>query len=189
MLIGQHIALHEPPVSFCTAAAAAPTTTVAAVAAVLIQPLLAAGCACRCSRCASAVANCLSCCIVTCTLHRPLASTNRLAAALPLNLLQREQHIGLIDTKCSPAGVCQDAIDDARSICMREKGSAPDVSVNGLCCLAGLIGTLCSQCRQQSCLHPSRLVPLQLLPAVHMAVPPPLTRNVASPHPFMLSCR
>jgi hypothetical protein len=45
--------------------------------------------------------------------------------------LQRENHIGLIDTKCSPAGVCQDAIDDARSICMREKGSAPDVSVYG----------------------------------------------------------
>ncbi|KAI7845283.1 hypothetical protein COHA_001126 [Chlorella ohadii] len=43
----------------------------------------------------------------------------------------REQHIGLIDTKCSPAGVCQDAIDDARSICMREKGSAPDVTVYG----------------------------------------------------------
>jgi pyruvate dehydrogenase kinase 2/3/4 len=43
----------------------------------------------------------------------------------------RENHIGLIDTKCSPAGVCQDAIDDARSICMREKGSAPDVTVYG----------------------------------------------------------
>lgn len=45
--------------------------------------------------------------------------------------LQRENHIGLIDTKCSPAGVCQDAIDDARSICMREKGSAPEVTVYG----------------------------------------------------------
>lgn len=44
---------------------------------------------------------------------------------------QRENHIGLIDTRCSPAGVCQDAIDDARSICMREKGSAPDVTVYG----------------------------------------------------------
>ncbi|KAL4439458.1 hypothetical protein ABPG77_008787 [Micractinium sp. CCAP 211/92] len=43
----------------------------------------------------------------------------------------RENHIGLIDTKCSPAGVCQDAIDDARSICMREKGSAPEVTVYG----------------------------------------------------------
>lgn len=40
----------------------------------------------------------------------------------------RENHIGLIDTKCSPAGVCQDAIDDARSICMREKGTAPGAS-------------------------------------------------------------
>lgn len=46
----------------------------------------------------------------------------------PQHLVQRENHIGLIDTKCSPAGVCQDAIDDARSICMREKGSAPEVS-------------------------------------------------------------
>ena len=45
--------------------------------------------------------------------------------------LQRENHIGLIDTKCSPAGVCQDAIDDARNICMREKGGAPEVSVYG----------------------------------------------------------
>lgn len=45
--------------------------------------------------------------------------------------LQRENHIGLIDTKCSPAGVCQDAIDDARSICLREKGDAPEVSVYG----------------------------------------------------------
>jgi hypothetical protein len=49
----------------------------------------------------------------------------------PCPAAQRENHIGLIDTKCSPAGVCQDAIDDARSICMREKGSAPDVTVYG----------------------------------------------------------
>jgi hypothetical protein len=44
---------------------------------------------------------------------------------------QKENHIGLIDTRCSPAHVCQDAIDDARTICMREKGGAPEVSVYG----------------------------------------------------------
>lgn len=44
---------------------------------------------------------------------------------------QRENHIGLIDTKCSPVNVCSDAIDDARVICMREKGGAPEVSIYG----------------------------------------------------------
>lgn len=44
---------------------------------------------------------------------------------------QREDHIGLIDTKCSPGKVCSDAIEDARAICMREKGSAPEVSIYG----------------------------------------------------------
>ena len=50
---------------------------------------------------------------------------------IALKETQRENHIGLIDTKCSPAKVCQDAIDDARSICMREKGSAPEVVIYG----------------------------------------------------------
>ena len=40
-------------------------------------------------------------------------------------------HIGLICTKCSPWQVAQDAINDARSICLREYGSAPDVSIYG----------------------------------------------------------
>lgn len=44
---------------------------------------------------------------------------------------QKPNHIGLIDTKCSPGHVCQDAIDDARTICMREKGGAPEVIVYG----------------------------------------------------------
>lgn len=44
---------------------------------------------------------------------------------------QKENHIGLIDTKCSPGRVCRDAIDDARSICMREKGGAPEVMIYG----------------------------------------------------------
>lgn len=44
---------------------------------------------------------------------------------------QRENHIGLIDTKCSPTRVCADAIEDARAICLREKGSAPDVDIYG----------------------------------------------------------
>ena len=44
---------------------------------------------------------------------------------------QKENHIGLIDTKCSPGKVCRDAIDDARSICMREKGGAPEVMIYG----------------------------------------------------------
>ncbi|KFM27250.1 [Pyruvate dehydrogenase (acetyl-transferring)] kinase, mitochondrial [Auxenochlorella protothecoides] len=44
---------------------------------------------------------------------------------------QKENHIGLIDTRCSPGVVCADAIADARMICMREKGSAPEVSIYG----------------------------------------------------------
>ena len=38
---------------------------------------------------------------------------------------------GLIDTRCNPGHVCEDAIHDARTICMREKGSAPDVAIYG----------------------------------------------------------
>ncbi|GAB4821465.1 hypothetical protein N2152v2_008511 [Parachlorella kessleri] len=44
---------------------------------------------------------------------------------------QRENHIGLIDTRCNPGHVCEDAIHDARTICMREKGSAPEVAIYG----------------------------------------------------------
>ena len=40
-------------------------------------------------------------------------------------------HIGLVCTKCSPWQVAQDAINDARSICLREYGAAPDVSIYG----------------------------------------------------------
>jgi pyruvate dehydrogenase kinase 2/3/4 len=43
----------------------------------------------------------------------------------------KPNHIGLISTKCSPVQVAQDAINDARSICLREYGSAPDVSIYG----------------------------------------------------------
>ncbi|KAG2430960.1 hypothetical protein HXX76_009926 [Chlamydomonas incerta] len=43
----------------------------------------------------------------------------------------KPNHIGLICTKCSPVLVAQDAINDARSICMREYGDAPEVSVYG----------------------------------------------------------
>ena len=50
---------------------------------------------------------------------------------IALHERQRENHIGLIDTRCSPVNVCSDAIDDARIICMREKGSAPDVTIYG----------------------------------------------------------
>jgi hypothetical protein len=48
----------------------------------------------------------------------------RTPASLPLPT-------GLIDTRCSPSNVAHDAISMARSICMREKGSAPDVEVYG----------------------------------------------------------
>lgn len=43
----------------------------------------------------------------------------------------KTNHIGLISTKCSPVQVAQDAINDARSICLREYGSAPEVTVYG----------------------------------------------------------
>lgn len=43
----------------------------------------------------------------------------------------KSNHIGLICTRCSPVQVAQDAINDARSICLREYGGSPDVSVYG----------------------------------------------------------
>lgn len=43
----------------------------------------------------------------------------------------KDNHIGLIHTKCSPVEVAQDAVNDARSICLREYGSAPDVTMYG----------------------------------------------------------
>ncbi|CAD7705296.1 unnamed protein product [Ostreobium quekettii] len=42
-----------------------------------------------------------------------------------------ENHIGMIYTKCSPWKVSQDAIDDARSVCQRKYGSAPEVEIYG----------------------------------------------------------
>mgnify|MGYP006879061328 CR=1 FL=1 len=36
-----------------------------------------------------------------------------------------------VDTKCSPVAVARAAIDDARAMCSREYGGAPDVVVYG----------------------------------------------------------
>ncbi|KAK9829227.1 hypothetical protein WJX72_004611 [[Myrmecia] bisecta] len=44
---------------------------------------------------------------------------------------QKADHIGMICTKCSPVQVARDAIYDARSICMREYASAPEVTIYG----------------------------------------------------------
>lgn len=44
---------------------------------------------------------------------------------------QKQHYIGLICTKCSPVKVAEDAIHDARSICLREYGSAPEVIIYG----------------------------------------------------------
>ena len=38
---------------------------------------------------------------------------------------------GMISTNCSPVQVAEDAIQDARAICMRQYGHAPDVTVYG----------------------------------------------------------
>ena len=43
----------------------------------------------------------------------------------------RPDHIGLICTKMSPRDVVRDAVDDARSICMRQYGDAPEGEVFG----------------------------------------------------------
>lgn len=40
-------------------------------------------------------------------------------------------YIGMVDTKCSPVAVARAAIDDARAMCSREYGGAPDVVVYG----------------------------------------------------------
>lgn len=39
--------------------------------------------------------------------------------------------IGLINTKMSPTLVAQNASEDARSICLRKYGSAPEVNIYG----------------------------------------------------------
>lgn len=36
-----------------------------------------------------------------------------------------------VDTKCSPVAIARAAIDDARAMCSREYGGAPDVVVYG----------------------------------------------------------
>ncbi|KAG1663066.1 hypothetical protein FOA52_011586 [Chlamydomonas sp. UWO 241] len=43
----------------------------------------------------------------------------------------RPDHVGIICTRCSPVEVAQDSINDARAICLREYGAAPEVSVYG----------------------------------------------------------
>lgn len=40
-------------------------------------------------------------------------------------------HAGMIGTKCSPSQIVGDAVMDARSICMREYASAPEVNIYG----------------------------------------------------------
>mmetsp|Transcript_21174 Transcript_21174/g.72142 ORF Transcript_21174/g.72142 Transcript_21174/m.72142 type:complete len:400 (+) Transcript_21174:422-1621(+) len=48
-----------------------------------------------------------------------------------LNEPPREGYIGMINTAVSPVEVARDAIADARSICMRQYGDAPEVEVFG----------------------------------------------------------
>ncbi|KAG2430280.1 hypothetical protein HXX76_010375 [Chlamydomonas incerta] len=43
----------------------------------------------------------------------------------------RPEHIGLVHTKCSPFQVASDAVAEARAICFREYGSAPQVKMLG----------------------------------------------------------
>ncbi|KAJ9511933.1 hypothetical protein QJQ45_004475 [Haematococcus lacustris] len=44
---------------------------------------------------------------------------------------RRMDRIGMIHTKCSPLQVVSDAVDDAREVCIRTRGDAPDVNVIG----------------------------------------------------------
>ena len=39
--------------------------------------------------------------------------------------------VGYIHTKMSPVNVAQSASEDARAICLREYGSAPDIKIYG----------------------------------------------------------
>ncbi|GFR50960.1 hypothetical protein Agub_g13280 [Astrephomene gubernaculifera] len=43
----------------------------------------------------------------------------------------RPEHIGLVHTKCNPFLVASEAVSEARSICFREYGGAPNVTVLG----------------------------------------------------------
>lgn len=44
---------------------------------------------------------------------------------------EKDNYIGMIATKCCPSQVVGDAVMDARSICMREYASAPEVNIYG----------------------------------------------------------
>ena len=59
----------------------------------------------------------------------------RLQALHAYGLLWHPQHLvscaGMIATKCCPSQVVGDAVMDARSICMREYASAPEVNIYG----------------------------------------------------------
>ena len=54
---------------------------------------------------------------------------------MPMDLEDSGSHegvaAGMISTNCSPVQVAEDAIQDARAICMRQYGHAPDVTVYG----------------------------------------------------------
>ncbi|GIL56252.1 hypothetical protein Vafri_11682 [Volvox africanus] len=43
----------------------------------------------------------------------------------------RQDHIGLVNTRCSPYLITSDAVSEARAICFREYGGAPQVTVLG----------------------------------------------------------
>jgi pyruvate dehydrogenase kinase 2/3/4 len=65
------------------------------------------------------------------SLCSPCGSTFPAGQHIALHEPPKEDHIGLICTRCSPVNVAHDAISDARSICLREYGAAPDVVVYG----------------------------------------------------------
>ena len=52
------------------------------------------------------------------------------------SMVNMSTYAGLIHSTCSAIQVAEDAIADARSICLRQYGNAPSVSVCPLCSCA-----------------------------------------------------
>ena len=54
-----------------------------------------------------------------------------LGQQVALHQPQPPAYVGLISTKESPVMVARNAVDDARAICMRTYGNAPEVQIYG----------------------------------------------------------
>ena len=69
-----------------------------------------------------------------CVLHEAVASSTFIRATMSRSQVVATgvcPFVGMISTKCSASEVVTDAVNDARSICMREYATAPEVNIYG----------------------------------------------------------